>query len=158
MVALCKARAKHPTHEVLAAYMECNRYDRNRCCHLMPIMRHYQGTKDYLASYMISKYCYDNFKKNPFPKSTLFLDDQIYNWQILDVHCVNLYYLGKYAEARTVYNKLRKQVNKGLVPPEHAKRIVDGAKWYTKEHEQSIKAQQQKQAQMMKHQQTVSTI
>ena len=139
MVAGMKARQNKPIGEVLGAYMECNRYDLNRCDHLLPIMRHYQAQRDYVGSYMISKYCYDTFKKNPFPKSTLFIDNTIYDWQILDIHCVNLYYLGKFAEARSVYNKLRKQVNKGLVPTEHAKRIVDGANWYTKEHEKEKK-------------------
>ena len=141
MIAAQKANQKKPIPEILDSYMQCSKYDPNRCEHLLPIARHYQGSKNYHTSYMISKYCFDNFKKNPFPKSTLFIDNQVYDWQIYDLHSVNCYYTGRFGEARTAYNKLRKAISKDLVPIEQAKRIKSQEKWYTKKHEDELTKQ-----------------
>ncbi len=139
MVGSMKANQKKPIGEILLAYLECSRYDRNRSEHYIPVIRHYQASKNYSVSYIFSKYCLDNHAKNPFPKSTLFIDNAAYDWQILDLHCVNSYYMGKHGEARTTYNKLRKAINKGLVPQAHAERIKANEKWYTKKHEDTMK-------------------
>ena len=110
----------------------------------MPVIRHYQGTRNYPIAYMMSKYCIDNCSKNPFPKSSLFIDNNVYDWQLLDLHCVNAYYMRKYGEARSTYNKLRKAINKGLVPPDQADRIKKNEKWYTKQHESEMKSKKPK--------------
>jgi glycosyltransferase involved in cell wall biosynthesis len=141
MVAAAQANQKKPIPEILDSYLKCGKYDPNRCEHLLPVARHHQGTQNYHVSYMISKYCFDNFKKNPFPKSTLFIDAACYDWQIYDLHSVNCYYTGRYGEARTAYNKLRKAISKDLVPVEQAKRIKSQEKWYTKKHEDELTKQ-----------------
>lgn len=138
MVAVNKANQKKPVPEILDAYLEAGKYDRNRCEHLIPVIRHYQSTKNYPIAYMMSKYCIDNHSKNPFPKSSLFIDNNVYDWQLYDIHCVNAYYMGKYGESRTTYNKLRKAINKGVVPESQIERIKANEKWYTKKHEEEI--------------------
>ena len=90
---------------------------------------------------MITKYCFDNYKKNPFPKSTLFIDAAVYDWQIYDLHSVNCYYTGRFREARTAYNKLRKAISKDLVPKAQADRIKSQERWYTKKHEDEVNKQ-----------------
>ena len=150
MVASMQANQKKLISEVLHSYQECCKYDTNRCEHLMPVIRHHQSTRNYPMAYMISKYCLDNCSKNPFPKSTLFIDNQVYDWQILDLHCVNAYYMGKHGEARSAYNKLRKAINKGLVPEAHVKRIKDNEQWYTKKHEANVMNQRKQHAKMLK--------
>tara|TARA_R100000908_G_C3632243_1_gene72518 strand:- start:86 stop:556 length:471 start_codon:yes stop_codon:yes gene_type:complete len=134
MIAAMKGNQKKPIGEIIDAYLNCAKYDPGRCEHFMSVIRHYQSVGNYTFSYSLSKYCYDTYKKSPFPKSTLFIDDNVYNWQIADLHCVNCYYTGRYTEAKQVYNKLRKQINKGLVPPDHVKRILDQSKWYEAKH------------------------
>lgn len=139
MVAAMKANQKKPTAEILHSYMEASKFDPSRAEHLMPVIRHYQGTKNYPIAYMMSKYCMDTCSKNPFPRSSLFIDSNVYDWQLLDLHTVNSYYMSKFGEARSTYNKLRKAINKGLVPPDQAERIKQNEKWYTKKHESEMK-------------------
>lgn len=138
MVASMKVNQKKPIPEVLEAYAQCSKYDINRCEHLIPLTRHHQACGNWPMAYMISKYCYDNHKKNPFPKSSLFIEKNIYNWIILDLHCIAAYYMKKYGEARQCYNKLRKAINKGIVPESEHDRITANEKWYTKKHEQEM--------------------
>ena len=134
MVGNMKAHLKTPIGEVIHEYIKASKYDPNRCDHLVPVIKQYQNDKDYAISYMYSKYCMDNHSKNPFPKSTLFIDNSIYDWVILDLHCVNCYWTGHYTEAKSTYNKLRKALNKGLIPESQHARIKDNEKWYTKSH------------------------
>ena len=69
----------------------------------------------------------------------MFIDNQIYDWQIFDLHAVNCYYMGRHSEARTAYNKLRKAISKDLVPKQQVERIKANEKWYTKKHEDELK-------------------
>jgi len=155
MVAAAQANQKKPIHEILDSYLNCSKYDPNRCEHLLPVARHHQGTQNYHTSYMITKYCFDNYKKNPFPKSTLFIDAACYDWQIYDLHSVNCFYTGRFAESRTAYNKLRKAISKDLVPIEQAKRIKNQEKWYTKKHEDEVNKQRKLQIEAAKKAQLV---
>ncbi len=140
MVATCKANTgKAKTSEVLHEYTECSRFDKNRAEHYLPVIRHWQSIKNYPVSYMYTKYCIENHKKSPFPKSTLFINNSVYDWEVLDLHCVNAYWMGKFDEAKTTYNKLRKAINNGLVSPQHVQRILDNEKWYTKQHIDTMK-------------------
>ena len=88
---------------------------------------------------MYTKYCIENHKKSPFPKSTLFINNSVYDWELLDLHCVNAYWMGKFDEAKSTYNKLRKAINSGLVSPQHVQRILDNEKWYSKKHIDDMK-------------------
>lgn len=132
MVAAMKMNQQKPAGEILKAYLDCGQYDINRCEHLIPVIKQYQASKNWQLSYLFSKHCYDNHKKSPFPKSTLFISNDCYDWQILDLHCVNAFYMRKYSEAKSAYNKLIKACNKGLVPESEVKRIKENQKWYTK--------------------------
>ena len=137
MVASMKANQQKPAEEILEAYAQCSKFDPNRCEHYMPIVKHHQATGNWPYSYILSKFLYDNYSgKNPFPRSSLFIDKAVYDWQILDLHCIGAYWMGKHAEARSCYNKLRKACNKGLVPEAEVKRIIANQEWYTKKHEQ----------------------
>ena len=140
MVGNMKAHLQTPVGEVVHEFLKASKYDSNRCEHIIPVIKQYQSTKDYTISYMHSKFCMDNYQKNPFPKSTLFIDNSIYDWVLLDLHCVNCYWIGKYDEAKSTYNKLRKQINKGVIPEDQITRIKENEKWYNKKHLESMKS------------------
>jgi glycosyltransferase involved in cell wall biosynthesis len=140
MVAAAQAAQRKPISEVLESYMQCSKFDANRCEHYLPIIKHHQATGNWPTAYAISKFCCERYGgKNPFPKSSLFVDNSTYDWVLYDLHSMSAYYMGKYAESRTVYNKLRKAINKGLVPEHETKRILDNQKWYTKKWEEEMK-------------------
>ena len=136
MVASMKANQRKPVAEILEAYSQRSKYDQNRCEHFIPITKHHQATGNWPYAYMISKYVFDNYKKNPFPVSSLFIDKNIYDWIILDIHSLACYWMGRFDEGRKAYNKLRDAINKGLVPETEVKRIKDNSQWFTKAHQQ----------------------
>jgi len=131
MVANMKRNQQKPISEVLEAFALCSKFDRGRCEHLIPSIRHYQQQQNWMQAYIISKYCYDNFKASPFPKSSLFIEQNVYDWVITDLHCISAFYMNKKQEAKSVYNKLRKKINEDKVPKDQHKRIIDNQKWYT---------------------------
>ena len=133
MVASMKANQNKPVHEVMEAYAYCSRFDYRRAEHLIPIIRYWQGQQNWPMAYSLSKYVFDNCSKNPFPTSSLFIDKGTYDWMCLDLHCISAYYMGKLPEAKKIYNKLRKAINKGLVPESEHQRIIANDKWYTKD-------------------------
>jgi len=140
MVAAAQAAQRKPISEVLESYAQCSKFDANRCEHYLPIIKHHQATGNWPTAYAISKFCVERYGgKNPFPKSSLFVDNSTYDWVLYDLHSMSAYYMGKYAESRTVYNKLRKAINKGLVPEHETKRMIDNQKWYTKKWEDEMK-------------------
>ena len=133
MVASMRANQGKPVTEIMEAYAVCCKFDWRRAEHFIPIIRHWQAELNWPMAYSVSKYVMDNCSKNPFPASSLFVDKGTYDWVILDVHCISAFYMGKMGEAKKTYNKLRKAINKGLVPEHEHARIIANDKWYKKE-------------------------
>jgi glycosyltransferase involved in cell wall biosynthesis len=130
MVASMKANQQKPLTEILEAYAQCSKYDLNRAEHLMPLIRHHQGTKNWPMAYMISKYAFDNLNNNPFPKSSLFIDKMPYDWGIADLHSVSCYYMQKPTEAKKAYQHVKRALSLGLIPEGQIARITENEKWY----------------------------
>ena len=139
MVASAKAAQNKPISEVIDAYTQCSKYDCGRGEHYLPVIKYHQSKGNWPTAYIISKFCYEKYAgKNPFPKSSLFIEKSTYDWAFFDLHCLSAYYVGRMAEARSCYNKLRKAINKGLVSEADSARIKKQEKWYSKKQEQDM--------------------
>jgi hypothetical protein len=124
---------KKPVSEILESYAQCSKFDPNRADHLIPLIRHHQATKNWPVAYMISKYAFETYdNKNPFPKSSLFIDKMPYEWGFADLHSVSSYYMQKPAEAKKAYSRVKRALNAGIVPPEHTQRLLKNEEWFGK--------------------------
>jgi glycosyltransferase involved in cell wall biosynthesis len=130
MVANLKIQNKYPEHEFIDDLLACGKYNKYRIEHLIPLILHYQAKKDFDIAYIYGLRAMQAAGSSPFPKSTLFIDEQTYTWRILDLHTISCWYSGRKEEASIIYKKLEDQMKKGIIPAEHAKRIVENKKYF----------------------------
>ena len=123
MCASLKSQLGHPLHEVLETYVRAGKTNPYRAEHLKPIILHYTAEKEFDAAYVYSSHAMKFAGKLPMPHSALFIDDQLYIWQIYDMHIIAAWYSGRREEAIETYNKLEKIVNQGLIAEPDASRI-----------------------------------
>lgn len=134
MVATLKAKLSYPEMEVSEEFMNCSNYDEFRGEHFVPIIKNYHAKKKWHSSYILSQYCYKKYhKKNPYPKRSLFLDPQTYDWKFADLHAISAWYMGKRDEANKSMNQAMQAIKKGLVPEAEAERIKNNLKFFKNE-------------------------
>jgi len=127
---LCLARLGYPAEEVMESYAECSKYDRNRCEHLMPIIQHYQNKKNWPMAYAISKYAWDHCSTHPYPKSTTFIDNDVYVWKLLDLHLISLNNMDKRYELQKCFTAMNDKIKEGVVPKNHVNRLLNNNKYH----------------------------
>ena len=132
MVASLKGALNYPLHEVIDAYLKCGKTNRLRAEHLIPLILHYQHEKEFEISYIYSSHAMKVAGKSPMPNSSLFIDPNIYEWRIFDLHAINAYYVGEKEEANQTFRKLMKAIEKGVVPAHEIPRIQNNKQWFIK--------------------------
>ena len=130
MAASLKAQLGRPTHEVLESYIKCGASNRLRAEHLIPLVLHYQHEKDFETSYIYSSHAMKVAGKSPFPNSSLFIDPNIYEWRIFDLHAINCYYTGRQQEAKDTWKKTEKALREGKIPPSEVERVKNNGAFY----------------------------
>ena len=93
---------------------------------------HYQAIKEFDIAYIFSSHAMKYAGKNPFPKATLFIDKNTYNWKIFDLHCLSCFYSGRKEEGEQAFKKLLKAKEKGLIPQTELARIEQNRQWFIK--------------------------
>ena len=127
-----KGALKYPIHEIIESYLKCGKANIYRVEHLIPVILHYQHNKEFDIAYIYSSHAMKFAGKSPFPKSSLFIDPEVYEWRIFDLHTISCYYSGRREEGTNTYKQLIKAVQSGKVPEIHHKRIEDNKKWFLK--------------------------
>ncbi len=123
-IAYLKNIAGCSEEEVLDAYAECAKYDPNRCEHFIHIIRYYQSKKNWPMAYAIGHYAMENCSKYPYPHSTLFLDKQIYDWKLLDLHIISVSNLNKRYELGRYVKKINELIANNVIPASEHKRLI----------------------------------
>ena len=84
-----------PYQETLLEFFKCSELDTMRCEHLFNAIIILQNNNLWQTAYMISKSCVERFyKKSPYPHRVLFLHEDVYSRRIMDLHNINLKFLG----------------------------------------------------------------
>ena len=130
MVAQLKAANQYPEHEWVNEYLECGKYNKYRIEHLLPLILYYQSKKEYDIAYIFGLRAMQMAGNSPFPKSTLFIDEQTYTWRIYDLHSISCWYSGRKEEAIESYKLLEQQISRGIVPQEHTARLLGNKKYF----------------------------
>ena len=120
----------YPIEECLADFVACGKYNQHRAEHLLPIIAYYHQIKDYESAYVFGMRAMEMAGKSPFPKSTLFIDEQIYEWKIYDLHALSCWYSGRREEGTKVFRKLLEKIRKGRVPQNEVPRINENKKYF----------------------------
>ena len=130
MVGHLKSMENYPVEEVLADFTACGKYNQHRAEHLMPIISYYHQIKDYETAYIFGERAMQMAGRSPFPKSTLFVDESIYEWKIYDLHALSCWYSGRREEGTKVFRKLLEKIRKGRVPQNEIARINENKKYF----------------------------
>ena len=94
---------------------------------------HYQSEENWPMAYSLGKYALDNCGNNPYPKSKLFIDSSCYDWKLLDLHMLSVFYLGKSIELKTLMYLLEDKIEKNLIPKSQLERIEFNRSFYMKQ-------------------------
>ena len=94
------------THqELLKAYS----MDNLRGEPIKTIIDYYLKVGEWHNAYLYSKFGVVNFhNKNPYPNRYLFIDNSLYDWKFLEVHCASCYYTARKEEGKETFDQLLK--------------------------------------------------
>lgn len=129
MISNIKSLLKYPDLEVIESFLKCGKYNKYRIEHLIPIILHYQGKKEFDLAYIYGLRAMQLAGKLP-EKSTLFVDKDVYRWKVYDLHSISSWYSGRKDESKIVYRKLMKAIKKGFVPQNQSERINGNKKHF----------------------------
>ena len=114
--------------EVLVELLKCEEHNHyNRCEHIYNLVSFYQRENMFKNAEI---WCKEGLKKiKDGLKSTLFIENYIYDWALYDAYGTTIYYLGRFDEALkyTKYS-LKKADEKNNLPITERKRIEDNIK------------------------------
>lgn len=130
MVANIKSQLGRPNEEVIESFLKCGKYNIHRIEHLLPVIVYYHSIKEFDIAYIYGNRAIQCDGKLPMPNSSLFIDHQVYQWKIYDIHSLSCWYSGRKEEGIRYFKKLLKLVEKGIVPAEHHQRIRENKKYF----------------------------
>jgi glycosyltransferase involved in cell wall biosynthesis len=132
-LAACMKYNKRPVEKWVNAFSKCSKFDFKRAEHFIPLIMHYQSEENWPMAYSLGKYALDNCGNNPYPKSKLFIDSSCYDWKLLDLHMLSVFYLGKSIELKTLMYLLEDKIEKNLIPKSQLERIEFNRSFYMKQ-------------------------
>ena len=119
----CLIKLGAESKDIIHKLSLCSKLDPNRAEHLYKIALLYQKEGNWQMSYMITKFATEKVHNNPYPKSSLFIDNDVYTWKMLDVHSLNCYRMGYKGEVMQIIHFLQYAMENNNVPDYHLKRI-----------------------------------
>jgi len=131
MVGVISQWLKKESSEIFNEFSKCINMDRMRGEHYIPIIHHLQKEKRWEEAYIFSKHAYDTLHgKYPYPHRVLFLDQNVYDWKIADVHSVSCFYTNRKDDAQKVFRQVLKKLHKNEIPSPDAERISNNKKFF----------------------------
>tara|TARA_R100000734_G_C3314282_1_gene105813 strand:+ start:327 stop:1460 length:1134 start_codon:yes stop_codon:yes gene_type:complete len=119
----CLVKMGAENKDIIHKLSLCSQLDPKRAEHLYKIALLYQEEGNWQMSYMITKFATEKLPNSPYPKSSLFLDDSVYNWKMLDIHSLSCYRMGYKGEVMQLIHFLQYAIKHNNVPSAHLERI-----------------------------------
>ncbi len=98
---------EYPINEISSSYLKTYDMDTLRVEPIMKLTEMYIKYKKFNMAYIYTSYMMkEHHDKFPYPNRLLFLDESMYKWKILDIHCAVCYYTNRKEEGRSNYINL----------------------------------------------------
>lgn len=110
MIAKLSEALNKSKNECTILYQEANNADSLRGEAIKGLVQMYHRHQDWENAYVFSLYGLRYNQKNPYPHRILFLDKDLYDYQMLELHSLSCYYSGRKEEGSRVYWVLRRQL------------------------------------------------
>lgn len=126
-------RLQMPWRDTLLECLKAHDIEPLRGESIKMIIDYYMEMNQWNMAYLYSKFAVNTFHgKNPYPHRLLFIDEVLYNWKFLDVHCVVSFYTRRFDEAKEYYKMLLAltKSNPNIFPPEDIARIESNKNFF----------------------------
>ena len=124
---------EEPWSDTMQALLKAYAMDPVRGESIKTIIDHYLQVGEYSMAYMYSKFAKVNFHgRNPYPSKLLFVDEALYNWKFLEVHCATCFYTGRKEEAKESFKELKEltKKNPSLFTQEDINKIMSNEQFF----------------------------
>jgi glycosyltransferase involved in cell wall biosynthesis len=121
---------KYDKKEVLALYNDAHKSDPMRGEAIKSLIQYLQECQDYEQMYVYSAYGLRYNGKNPYPNRILFLDNALYQFQMMELHAISCYYTGRREEGSKAYWQMRSQIKPGMLDEQATKIIMENEKHF----------------------------
>lgn len=115
---------------VMSLYNQAHRSDPLRGEPIKWLIMYLQRNKEWETAYIYSKYGLRYNTANPYPNRILFIDIQLYAFQMLELHSISCFNTHRVEEGSAAYWQMRVQVPPGSVVPEQFATIVANEKYF----------------------------
>lgn len=121
---------KYDKKEVLALYNDAHKSDPLRGEPIKSLVQYLQECQDFEQMYVYTSYGLRYNNKNPYPNRILFLDNALYQFQMLELHAIACFYTGRKEEGSKAYWQMRSQIKPGMIDDEMMKIILENEKHF----------------------------
>jgi glycosyltransferase involved in cell wall biosynthesis len=94
-----------------ALYQEAHETDPLRGESIKSLIQMYQRLRDWESAYVYSLYGLRYNNKNPYPQRILFLDNQLYDYEMLELHAMSCFWTKRTEEGALAYWTMRQQLD-----------------------------------------------
>lgn len=116
--------------DILALYNDAHKADPLRGEPVKSLIQFLHECKEHEQAYVYSTYGLRYNGKNPYPNRILFLDNALYDFQMLELHAISCYYTGRKEEGSKAYWQMRSQIKPGMLNEEMTRIIMDNEKHF----------------------------
>ena len=124
---------EYPINEISSSYLKTYDMDPLRVEPIMKLVDMYIKYKKFNMAYIYTSYMMkEHLGKFPYPTRMLFLDESMYKWRILDIHCAVCYYTNRKDEGKDFYKNLIDimKSNTHLFNQDDINKINNNSKYY----------------------------
>jgi glycosyltransferase involved in cell wall biosynthesis len=116
--------------KVMALYNDAHKNDPMRGESLKHLVLYLHRIGDWETAYIYSKYGLRYNLKNPYPHRILFIDNQLYQYQMMEYHSISCFNTKRLEEGSAAYWQFRHQIPPGMISPEQEKIVRDNEKYF----------------------------
>ena len=116
--------------KVIGLYNDAHKADPLRGEPIKSLIQYLHRCKDFETSYIYSRYGLRYHGHNPYPTRILFLDNQLYQFQMQELHALSCYYTKRIEEGAVAYWEFRTSVKENDLTPQQAELMSNNEKFF----------------------------
>lgn len=116
--------------QILELYNEAHKSDPVRGESIKSLVQYLHRVQDWELAYIYSQYGTRYNLKNPYPHRILFVDKDLYQYQLLELHALSCYYTKRTEEGSRAYWQMRSQILPDSLTKEQTEIILNNEKYF----------------------------
>jgi hypothetical protein len=121
---------ERPKTEILELYNEAHKEDPLRGESIKSLVQYLHRMQDWELAYIYSQYGLRYNLKNPYPQRILFIDKDLYQYQMMELHSLSCYYTKRTEEGSRAYWQMRSQILPNSLSDQQRAIIAENEKYF----------------------------